>query len=111
MANVQVVHMSDPAAMAQFGPMIEMAEQMTGRDLNGDGVIGPAHGGTRPPGGMPSGTPGMPYGTPSGMPSGGPQYPPAGDAISQLERLAALHTAGQLTDDEFDEAKRRIIGR
>ena len=31
------------------------------------------------------------------------------DLTSRLERLAALHTAGSLTDVEFDEAKRRVI--
>lgn len=31
------------------------------------------------------------------------------DLTSRLERLAALHAAGSLTDGEFDEAKRRVI--
>jgi hypothetical protein len=31
------------------------------------------------------------------------------DLTSRLERLAALHTTGSLTDAEFDEAKRRVI--
>jgi hypothetical protein len=31
------------------------------------------------------------------------------DLTSRLERLAALHRAGSLTDAEFDEAKRRVI--
>jgi hypothetical protein len=31
------------------------------------------------------------------------------DLTSRLERLAALHRGGQLTDAEFDEAKRRVI--
>jgi hypothetical protein len=37
--------------------------------------------------------------------------PSQGDpsAASLLERLAALHSAGSLTDAEFDEAKRRVI--
>ena len=32
------------------------------------------------------------------------------DQIAQLERLASLHTAGALTDDEFAAAKKRILG-
>ncbi len=31
------------------------------------------------------------------------------DLTSRLERLAVLHTAGSLTDIEFDEAKRHVI--
>jgi hypothetical protein len=34
----------------------------------------------------------------------------AGDQISQLERLSALRTSGALTDEEFEEQKRRILG-
>ena len=36
--------------------------------------------------------------------------PAAGDA-SELERLAALHDGGKLTDEEFAAAKRRVLGR
>ncbi|GAA2841962.1 SHOCT domain-containing protein [Kitasatospora sp. CM 4170] len=32
------------------------------------------------------------------------------DLLDQLERLAALHTAGALTDEEFSRAKQRLIG-
>ncbi|MGW4897992.1 SHOCT domain-containing protein [Kitasatospora sp. NPDC004240] len=35
---------------------------------------------------------------------------PGGDLLDQLERLAALHTAGALTDEEFTRAKQRLIG-
>ncbi|MEV6208368.1 SHOCT domain-containing protein [Kitasatospora sp. NPDC051914] len=35
--------------------------------------------------------------------------PPA-DLLDQLERLAALHSAGALTDEEFTRAKQRLIG-
>jgi hypothetical protein len=81
--GVGVVHLSDPAAMAEFGPMIKRAEQMIGRDLDGDGKIGP-----------------------------GPQDGPSaeGDPLERLERLSALYAAGQLTDKEFEKAKRRILG-
>ncbi|MFI6153453.1 SHOCT domain-containing protein [Kitasatospora sp. NPDC051170] len=35
----------------------------------------------------------------------------AGDQLlGQLERLAALHTSGALTDEEFSRAKQRLIG-
>ncbi|WP_380278824.1 SHOCT domain-containing protein [Kitasatospora purpeofusca] len=33
-----------------------------------------------------------------------------GELLDQLERLAALHTAGALTDEEFTRAKQRLIG-
>ncbi|MEV7176232.1 SHOCT domain-containing protein [Kitasatospora sp. NPDC093679] len=36
--------------------------------------------------------------------------PPPADLLDQLERLAALHGAGALTDEEFARAKRRLIG-
>ncbi|MEV7777927.1 SHOCT domain-containing protein [Kitasatospora sp. NPDC088351] len=32
------------------------------------------------------------------------------ELLDQLERLAALHTAGALTDEEFGRAKQRLIG-
>jgi hypothetical protein len=31
------------------------------------------------------------------------------DVASRLERLAALHRAGQLSDDEYEAAKRAVI--
>jgi hypothetical protein len=34
----------------------------------------------------------------------------ADDEISQLERLSALRSSGALTDEEFEEQKRRILG-
>ena len=34
----------------------------------------------------------------------------APDLTSQLERLANLHRAGQLTREEFDAAKRKLLG-
>ncbi|MFJ8626885.1 SHOCT domain-containing protein [Kitasatospora sp. NPDC093550] len=41
-----------------------------------------------------------------------PQEPAADgeQLIGQLERLAALHTSGALTDEEFTRAKQRLIG-
>jgi hypothetical protein len=42
------------------------------------------------------------------------QYAPApaeeDDATAQLQKLAALHTQGVLTDDEFAAAKAKILG-
>ncbi len=32
------------------------------------------------------------------------------DLVHALERMAALHTSGALTDDEFAAAKRRLLG-
>jgi membrane protease subunit (stomatin/prohibitin family) len=44
-----------------------------------------------------------------------PQYAqqapaPEDDATAQLQKLAALHTQGVLTDDEFAAAKAKILG-
>ena len=44
-----------------------------------------------------------------------PQYAqeapaPEDDATAQLQNLAALHTQGVLTDDEFAAAKAKILG-
>jgi hypothetical protein len=36
--------------------------------------------------------------------------PAAGDLAAQLDRLAALHASGALSDDEFTDAKRRLLG-
>ena len=42
------------------------------------------------------------------------QYAPApaeeDDSTAQLQKLAALHTQGVLTDDEFSAAKAKILG-
>ena len=39
-----------------------------------------------------------------------PAASPAEDATSEIERLAALHDAGSLSDDEFAAAKSKILG-
>ena len=36
---------------------------------------------------------------------------PSGDAVDGLERLAALHSSGALTDEEFATAKRHLLSR
>jgi len=38
-----------------------------------------------------------------------PAFPPADDQIGRLERLAALHASGALTDAEFAEQKARVL--
>jgi hypothetical protein len=35
---------------------------------------------------------------------------PGGDTLSQLERLSALRATGALTEEEFEQQKRRILG-
>lgn len=45
------------------------------------------------------------YAPPPPPPSGG-----GGDTISQLKELAELRSQGVLTDAEFEEQKRRILG-
>jgi putative oligomerization/nucleic acid binding protein len=39
-----------------------------------------------------------------------PEAPAEDDATTQLQNLAALHTQGVLTDDEFAAAKAKILG-
>ena len=39
-----------------------------------------------------------------------PAAPPEDDATAQLQKLAALHTQGVLTDEEFSAAKAKILG-
>lgn len=40
-----------------------------------------------------------------------PEPTPSGEQLlNQLERLAALHTSGALTDEEFTRAKHRLLG-
>lgn len=36
--------------------------------------------------------------------------PPQDDVIAQIERLAALHTSGALSDEEFAAAKKKLLG-
>jgi len=39
-----------------------------------------------------------------------PEPPAEDDSTAQLQKLAALHTQGVLTDDEFSAAKAKILG-
>lgn len=71
-------------------------EQMLGVDIDGDGRIGGA--GTAP-------SSGFGFGQPAGWSS-----PATDDRVAQLERLAALHRSGALTDAEFAAEKRRLLG-
>jgi hypothetical protein len=43
-------------------------------------------------------------------PAPAPAAAPAGDATTELERLAQLHQSGALTDDEFAAAKSNVLG-
>ncbi len=48
----------------------------------------------------------------TGTPDGGNQAAASGDAlVDDLERLAALHGAGSLTDEEYARAKSEILER
>jgi hypothetical protein len=66
---------------------LEAAEAMTGRDLDGDGKV-------------------------AERPSGATAFAisPEPDPISELERLQRLRESGALTEAEFAEQKRRILG-
>lgn len=95
-----------PAGFTQSGPThvnivgdpndlppekLAQVEQMLGMDLDGDGTVG----GTPSPGG-------------SAVPSGGTVGDD--DRLAKLERLASLRASGVLSDDEFEQEKRRILG-
>jgi hypothetical protein len=45
----------------------------------------------------------------SGHTGGGRHADAQGDAVGGLERLAALHASGSLTDEEFAAAKRELL--
>ena len=110
-----------PATAADLAPF----ETMANMDLNGDGVIGDPATGTATPGGAPaSATPA------SSAPrvvavsgadaarlieqfagaAGAASASAPADPVAQLERLAALHSSGALSDAEFDAAKRAVLG-
>ena len=68
---------------------IKLAEQALGRDLDGDGVVGGYGSGSAPP------APAAASGESS--------------QVAKLERLAALHESGALSDEEFSAAKQRVL--
>ncbi len=39
-----------------------------------------------------------------------PAAPTAADTVARLKELSALHESGQLSDEEFAAAKRRVLG-
>ncbi|MBF9066900.1 SHOCT domain-containing protein [Streptacidiphilus fuscans] len=43
-------------------------------------------------------------------PAPAPAAPAGDDSLDRLERLAALHNSGVLTDEEFAQEKRKILG-
>jgi hypothetical protein len=93
---------------------IDMAEQMTGMDLDGDGKVA---GGPAPAGGSPFAAflgPQMQQMAQAGFAASQP--PPAAapaesdDPVAKLERLAKLLDEGTITRDEFDAEKKKILG-
>jgi hypothetical protein len=43
-------------------------------------------------------------------PPAAPAAPAAGDPMAEIQKLAQLHAAGALTDEEFAAAKAKILG-
>jgi uncharacterized membrane protein len=43
-------------------------------------------------------------------PSAPPERRDGGDGVDRLRELATMHTQGQLTDEEFAAAKRKLLG-
>jgi hypothetical protein len=50
------------------------------------------------------------YAPPQPPPAAAPAAVPADDQMAQLEKLAEMHGAGVLTDDEFSAAKAKLLG-
>jgi hypothetical protein len=94
--ETKVIDLSNnPEARAQMmGPL----EAMTGMDLDGDGSVGGN---------------GAPASTTPPAAGNGAIFAAASssgdDAVSRLERLAALHKQGVLTDEEFAQQKKRLL--
>ena len=44
-----------------------------------------------------------------GVPPPSMRVPDAGDVVAKLERLAALRTKGDLTDDQYEQAKKAVL--
>jgi hypothetical protein len=82
----------DPASL-------RMAEQIMGVDLDQDGTVGDG-----------SATPSPFASLFASAASTGPLGGSGDDRIAALERLAALHAQGILTDAELEAEKRRILG-
>jgi hypothetical protein len=89
---------------------IDMAEQMTGMDLDGDGKVA---GGAAPAGGSPMsawlGAAQQAYSA-YAVPPTPASAPASDDPVSKLERLAKLLDEGTITRDEFDAEKKKILG-
>ncbi len=47
---------------------------------------------------------------PAAAPPAAPPAPAAADPVAQLQQLAQLHQSGALSDEEFAQAKARILG-
>jgi hypothetical protein len=47
---------------------------------------------------------------PVAPPPSPPGAPTDDDTVAELERLARLRASGALTDEEFQQAKRRVLG-
>jgi hypothetical protein len=101
---------------------IDMAEQMTGMDIDGDGKV--AGGAPAAPGSSVSawlgaaqawsqqaGAAQAAFGVqPPAVPAPAPAPPASDDPVSKLERLAKLLDEGAITRDEFDAEKKKILG-
>jgi hypothetical protein len=92
---------------------IDMAEQMMGMDLDGDGKVA---GGGAPAGGSPMAAwmnaAQQAYSAYSVPPTPAAPAPAAAsdDPVSKLERLAKLLDEGTITRDEFEAEKKKILG-
>ena len=89
--------------------VIGAIETATGQDIDGDGKIA---GGAAAPAAAAGGVQSFSVVTPAGftnVPMPGGTQSAEDQTISKLERLAALHTSGALTDAEFQAEKAKLL--
>jgi Short C-terminal domain len=109
--QIQVMGMGGGMVPEQYKQAIDMAEQATGMDLDGDGKVA---GGAAPKGPNPfqafyqqATAAAAAYQPPAATP---PAPAESDDPVARLERLAKLLDSGAITREEFDAQKKRILG-
>jgi len=85
---------------AARGQQREYDQEQRLSDLEGQQTMAPAPPPPAPP----------PYAAPPPAPPPAPAAAPGGDLVSRIQELKALQDQGVLTQEEFDAAKRKLLG-